>query len=42
MRDKVDIKLTGTVAAELAKRPIDYDTGFTLLARTVSHQVPRA
>lgn len=31
MRDKVDIKLTGATASELAKRPIQYDTGFTLL-----------
>ena len=31
VRDKVDIKLTGETAAELAKRPIEYDTGFTLL-----------
>ncbi len=31
MRDKVDIKLTGATAGELAKRPIQYDTGFTLL-----------
>lgn len=31
VRDKVDIKLTGATAAELAKRPIAYDTGFTLL-----------
>jgi VWFA-related protein len=31
MRDKVDIKLTGTTATELVKRPIQYDTGFTLL-----------
>jgi len=31
VRDKVDIKLTGATAAELAKRPIEYDTGFTLL-----------
>jgi len=31
MRDKVDIKLTGATAAELARRPIQYDTGFTLL-----------
>ena len=31
VRDKVDIKLTGSTAAELAKRPIEYDTGFTLL-----------
>jgi VWFA-related protein len=31
VRDKVDIKLTGATAAELEKRPIEYDTGFTLL-----------
>lgn len=31
VRDKVEIKLTGAVAAELAKRPIEYDTAFTLL-----------
>jgi VWFA-related protein len=31
VRDKVDVKLTDTTAAELAKRPIEYDTGFTLL-----------
>ena len=31
VRDKVDIKLSGATAAELAKRPIQYDTGFTLL-----------
>jgi VWFA-related protein len=31
VRDKVDIKLSGATAAELAKRPIEYDTGFTLL-----------
>lgn len=31
VRDKVDIKLSGTTAAELARRPIEYDTGFTLL-----------
>jgi VWFA-related protein len=31
MRDNVNIKLTDTTAAELAKRPIEYDTGFTLL-----------
>jgi VWFA-related protein len=31
LRDKVDIKLTGATAAELARRPIQYDTGFTLL-----------
>jgi VWFA-related protein len=31
VRDKVDIKLSDTTAAELTKRPIQYDTGFTLL-----------
>lgn len=31
LRDKIDIKLTGAPAAELGSRPIQYDTGFTLL-----------
>jgi len=31
IRDKVDKKLTDETAAELAKRPIQYSTGFTLL-----------
>ena len=31
VRDKADIKLTDETAAQLAKRPIEYDTGFTLL-----------
>lgn len=31
VRDHVDIKLSDATAAELAKRPIEYDTGFTLL-----------
>ena len=31
VRDKVDVKLSDTTAAELAKRRIQYDTGFTLL-----------
>lgn len=31
LRDKVDIKLSGTTAAELVKRPVAYDAGFTLL-----------
>ena len=31
LRDKVDIKLSDTTAEELSKRPIEYDTGFTLL-----------
>jgi VWFA-related protein len=31
LRDDVNIKLTDATAAELAKRPIEYDAGFTLL-----------
>jgi VWFA-related protein len=31
VRDKVNIKLTDETAAELAKRPIGYESGFTLL-----------
>ncbi|HLJ46396.1 MAG TPA: VWA domain-containing protein [Bryobacteraceae bacterium] len=31
VRDKVDVKLTDVAASELSKRPIEYDTGFTLL-----------
>ena len=31
VKDKVDVKLSDTTAAELAKRPVQYDTGFTLL-----------
>ena len=31
LRDKVDVKLSDATAAELAKRPIEYDAGFTLL-----------
>ena len=31
LRDKVNIKLSDATASELAKRPIEYDTGFTLL-----------
>jgi VWFA-related protein len=31
IRDKVDIKLTGETAQMLAKKPIEYDTGYTLL-----------
>jgi VWFA-related protein len=34
VRDKVDIKLSGETASELSKRPIEYDTGFTLLPGT--------
>jgi VWFA-related protein len=31
VRDKVDIRLSDATAAELVKRPIEYDAGFTLL-----------
>jgi VWFA-related protein len=31
LRDKVDTKLSGETASELAKRPIQYNSGFTLL-----------
>ena len=31
VRDKLDIRLNDQTAAELAKRPIQYETGFTLL-----------
>jgi VWFA-related protein len=31
VRDKVNIKISDATAAELAKRPIEYDAGFTLL-----------
>jgi VWFA-related protein len=31
VRDKVEIKLADSTAVELAERPIQYDTGFTLL-----------
>ena len=31
MRDNVNVKLSDATAAELTKRPVEYDTGFTLL-----------
>jgi VWFA-related protein len=31
VRDKVDVKLSDETAAQLARSPIEYDTGFTLL-----------
>ncbi len=39
LRDKVDIKLSGETAAELSKRPIEYDTGYTLLPGTYTIKV---
>ena len=38
---KADIKLSDTTAAELAKRPIEYDTGYTLLPGKYTDQVSR-
>jgi VWFA-related protein len=34
VRDHVNIKLSDATAAELARRPVEYDTGFTLLPGT--------
>ena len=31
LRDYVDVKLSGAIAADLSKRPVEYSTGFTLL-----------
>ena len=31
VRDKVNIRLSDATASELAKRPVEYDTGFTIL-----------
>ncbi len=39
MRDKVDIKLSDSTVAELSKRPILFDTGFTLLPGAYSIKV---
>ncbi len=39
IRDKVDIKLSGETAAELQKRQIQYDTGYTLLPGKYSIKV---
>ena len=39
VRDKVDIKLTGETAAQLARQPIQYDTGFTLLPGSYTFKV---
>ncbi len=36
IRDHVDIKLTGETVAELAKKPIGYDAGYTLLPGSYS------
>jgi VWFA-related protein len=36
VRDHVSVKLSDATAAELAKRPIEYDAGFTLLPGTYS------
>ena len=34
VRDKIDIKLSDATAAELSTRPINYDTGFTVMPGT--------
>jgi hypothetical protein len=34
VRDKVDVKLTGETAAQLARQPIQYDAAFTILPAT--------
>ena len=39
VRDKVDIKLTGETAVQLARQPIQYDTGFTLLPGAYTFKV---
>ncbi len=39
LRDKVDIKLSGETAQQLVKRPIEYDTGYTLLPGTYNIKV---
>jgi VWFA-related protein len=39
IRDNVNIKLTDATAAQLAKRPIEYDTGYTLLPGKYSIKV---
>ncbi|HLH19982.1 MAG TPA: VWA domain-containing protein [Bryobacteraceae bacterium] len=39
LRDKVDIKLSGETAQQLARRPIEYDTGYTLLPGTYNIKV---
>jgi len=39
IRDKVDMKLSGETAAQLVKRPIVYDTGYTLLPGTYTIKV---
>jgi VWFA-related protein len=36
VRDKVDVKLTGETAAQLARQPIQYGTAFTILPGTYS------
>src|SRR5262249_14814442 len=39
IRDKVDIKLSGETAAELQKRQIQYDSGYTLLPGSYSIKI---
>ena len=39
IRDKVDVKLSGETAQQLTKKPIEYDTGYTLLPGTYNIKV---
>jgi VWFA-related protein len=39
IRDKVDLKISGETAAQLATKPIQYETGFTLLPGTYTIKV---
>jgi hypothetical protein len=39
IRDKVDVKLSGETAQQLVKKPIEYDTGYTLLPGTYNIKV---
>ena len=42
VRDGIKIKLADSTAAQLASRPIAYDTGFTVPSGNVRAEVPRA
>jgi VWFA-related protein len=39
IRDKIDVKLSGETAQQLVKKPIEYDTGYTLLPGTYNIKV---
>ena len=42
VRDKLDIRLNAETASQLARRPIQYETGFTLLPANTSSRFSRA